>query len=435
MWGTPGTLVAARQMLELTGDERWRDAWQAGADALWSRRDDEGYWTQRLYGEEYRGLGTAHGLVGNVQALRPLLDAERRGQLERETNALLARSAFVEDGLANWAYIERPQLASAAGEIRLQWCAGAPGIVVAAADYLDEELLLAGAELVWRAGPPTQEKGAGICHGTAGNGYALLAAFERTGDEEWLEPGAALRRPCARPGRAGRGALLALDRRRRRRGLRRRLPRGPDALPRSRLNPGLARERERLAVRRRAGRCRRRACGRPRRAATRSRRSARPPSGSRTDLGRHPAEHDLAAAGPADRVGAGAVDRGPDDLGRDLAARSTARRGGRSPRPEPGLMQRPSSGRTPQEKHSEKFSPAKRTWPGRGLLGLGERHRPGHARRRGAPGRASATSASPSSRSTRPSSSATVSGRSSGGGRRSVTSAGPSTNAASRPAV
>ena len=54
------------------------------------------------------------------------------------------------------------------------------------ADYLDEELLLAGAELVWRAGPPTKEKGPGICHGTAGNGYALLAAFARTGDEEWL---------------------------------------------------------------------------------------------------------------------------------------------------------------------------------------------------------------------------------------------------------
>ena len=186
MWGTPGTLVAAHMMLEATGDERWRDAWQAGAEALWSRRDAEGYWTQRLYGEEHKSLTPPHGLVGNVQALRPLLDNERREALERETNALLARAAFLEDGLANWAHIERPELPSAAGEIRLQWCAGAPGIVIAAADYLDEELLLAGAELVWRAGPPTLEKGPGICHGTAGNGYAQLAAFARTGDEEWL---------------------------------------------------------------------------------------------------------------------------------------------------------------------------------------------------------------------------------------------------------
>ena len=187
MWGTPGTLVAAQAMLESTGDERWREAWQAGAEALWSRRDAEGYWTQRLYGEEYKGLSTAHGLVGNAQALRPLLDAERRGQLDRDTAALLARSAFLEDGLANWAHVERPELPSAEGEIRLQWCAGAPGIVIAAADYLDEELLLGGAELIWRAGPPTMEKGPGICHGTAGNGYALLKAFERTGDERWLD--------------------------------------------------------------------------------------------------------------------------------------------------------------------------------------------------------------------------------------------------------
>ncbi len=59
--------------------------------------------------------------------------------------------------------------------------------MIAAPYYLDEDLLLAGAELVWRAGPHGLEKGAGICHGTAGNGYAFLKAFERTGDELWLE--------------------------------------------------------------------------------------------------------------------------------------------------------------------------------------------------------------------------------------------------------
>jgi lantibiotic modifying enzyme len=187
MWGTPGTLVAAQAMLEATGDERWRDAWHASAEALWSRRDADGFWTQRLYGEERRGLTPPHGVTGNVQALRPLLDPERRERLERETNELLARASFREDGLANWAPSHRPELPGPDGQIRLQWCAGAPGIVIAAADYLDEELLLAGAELVWRAGPHGPDKGAGICHGTAGNGYALLAAFARTGDERWLE--------------------------------------------------------------------------------------------------------------------------------------------------------------------------------------------------------------------------------------------------------
>ncbi|MEO8739330.1 MAG: lanthionine synthetase LanC family protein [Casimicrobiaceae bacterium] len=30
-------------------------------------------------------------------------------------------------------------------------------------------------------------KGAGLCHGTAGNGYALLKFYRRTGDAIWLE--------------------------------------------------------------------------------------------------------------------------------------------------------------------------------------------------------------------------------------------------------
>ena len=52
MWGTPGTLIAARAMLEWTGDERWREAWQESADALWSRRGKDGFWVQRLHGHE-----------------------------------------------------------------------------------------------------------------------------------------------------------------------------------------------------------------------------------------------------------------------------------------------------------------------------------------------------------------------------------------------
>jgi lantibiotic modifying enzyme len=187
MWGAPGTLLAARAMLEWTGDARWREAWNESAEALWSRRRDDGLWTQRLYGQELLGLTPPHGLVGNVQALRPLLDSRRRKQLERETAAVLERTAVVENGLANWPPRDRPTLPGPDGQIRVQWCAGAPGIVVAAHDYLDEELVLAGAELVWRAGPPALDKGPSICHGTAGNGYAFLKAFERTGDERWLD--------------------------------------------------------------------------------------------------------------------------------------------------------------------------------------------------------------------------------------------------------
>jgi hypothetical protein len=168
MCGTPGTLVAAAAM-------GWDDLARESGDALASRRDADGMWTQRIWGTSFRGVGTVHGLAGNVRALLRI-DDPRNEQLRADSAAALARVATLEDGLANWS-----------GEGKLQWCAGAPGVVSAARDYLDEELLLAAAELVWRAGLPGAEKGHGICHGTSGNGFALLAAFERTQDELWLD--------------------------------------------------------------------------------------------------------------------------------------------------------------------------------------------------------------------------------------------------------
>lgn len=186
-WGAPGTMLAARVMLERTGERRWQGAWQTSAEELWRRRDADGLWTQRLHGFEARSLGAPHGLTGNTIALCQGLAPDRCRALQRDTASVLERAAVIEGGLASWPLAEGSDLAARDGEIRLQWCGGAPGIVTSAADYLDEELLLAGAEVVWRAGPHGLGKGAGICHGTAGNGYALLKTFERTGDELWLE--------------------------------------------------------------------------------------------------------------------------------------------------------------------------------------------------------------------------------------------------------
>jgi len=187
MWGAPGTLIASHAMYTWTGDARWRDAWDETAKGLLARRDEDGLWTQRLYKQVYKSLTPPHGLVGNVCALLPRLEEETAAELKRDSAAVLARSVHREDGIANWPPRERPELPGPDGEIRVQWCAGSPGIVITAAEYLDEELLLAGAELPWRTGPPTLEKGPNICHGTAGNGYAFLKTFERTGDEEWLD--------------------------------------------------------------------------------------------------------------------------------------------------------------------------------------------------------------------------------------------------------
>jgi hypothetical protein len=166
MWGSPGTILAGRELgLDVTASIDW----------LHARRDTEGLWTQHLYGESRRWLGPAHGFAGCVLALGEVADVS-------ET---LERFAVAEDGLVNWPPLAGMRLeANRDGLIRTQWCHGAPGIVATLAHTLDEELAVAGGELTWRAGP--LRKGANLCHGTAGNGYAFLALLERTGDERWL---------------------------------------------------------------------------------------------------------------------------------------------------------------------------------------------------------------------------------------------------------
>jgi hypothetical protein len=166
MWGSPGTILAGRELgLDVTASIEW----------LRGQRDAEGLWTQQLYGHSRRHLGPAHGFAGCALALGD-------GDGVSDT---LERFAVKEDGLANWPPVAGTQLdANRDGQIRTQWCHGAPGIISTLAPWLDEDLAVAGGELVWRAGP--LRKGANLCHGTAGNGYAFLALLERTGDERWL---------------------------------------------------------------------------------------------------------------------------------------------------------------------------------------------------------------------------------------------------------
>ena len=67
---------------------------------------------------------------------------------------------------------------------------GAPGFVVCLADFPDaslDDLLIAGGDASWLAGP--LDKGSNLCHGTAGNGYAFLKLYQRTGQARWLECG------------------------------------------------------------------------------------------------------------------------------------------------------------------------------------------------------------------------------------------------------
>jgi hypothetical protein len=189
MWGSPGTMLAAATLARETGESRWNALWRESAavlDAAWEA--ESGVWTQELYGSTRQYVGPAHGFAGCVLALAAGEGVDRLDERAAET---VRRYAVEEDGLANWPAVAGLAIdANGDGRIRVQWCHGAPGMVtslagVARGDDEHDRLLRAGGELAWRAGPLA--KGANLCHGTAGNGYAFLALLERTGDELWLE--------------------------------------------------------------------------------------------------------------------------------------------------------------------------------------------------------------------------------------------------------
>ena len=65
MWGSPGTILAGRELgLDVSASVEW----------LHGRRDTEGLWTQQLSGHSRRFLGPAHGFAGCVLALGDVTD-------------------------------------------------------------------------------------------------------------------------------------------------------------------------------------------------------------------------------------------------------------------------------------------------------------------------------------------------------------------------
>jgi lantibiotic modifying enzyme len=192
LWGAPGTMHAALAMHEWTGEGRWSDLFISSARAL-KEALIEGpeacqSWDQELYGRRSTYLGAGHGFAGNsgaiLRGLALFASSERAEWIECIVKTTLA-TARREGSLVNW-----PALLESARDERflVQWCHGAPGFVTSLATLRDkrlDELLIGAGELVWKAGPLC--KGAGFCHGTAGNGYAFLKLFARTGDQLWLD--------------------------------------------------------------------------------------------------------------------------------------------------------------------------------------------------------------------------------------------------------
>ena len=196
LFGSPGSLIASLHMAEATGQARWRDQLERGLRILFDAMViDESLgvwmWVQDMYGKQTRYLGAGHGFAGNVfPALRgaAMLPPELvEAYTQRALHTMTATA--IRDGAAiNWEPLHDPS-GSLPSKRLVQDCHGAPGIVcrLSAAPRSAEwdALFLGAGEAIWLAGP--LEKGSGLCHGTAGNGYALLALWRRTGDAVWLD--------------------------------------------------------------------------------------------------------------------------------------------------------------------------------------------------------------------------------------------------------
>lgn len=202
LWGNPGTVLAAIHMAELTGEARWTALVRAAADALMAEMEidaDTGnwLWVQNLYGRPpVRYLGAGHGFAGNVYPFlraAALLPADQVARVAERALQTLQATALHAGGGANWFPGINPQRPADWLPV-VQDCHGAPGIVcrlaLAPRTPSWDALLLQAGELTWQAGPLS--KGASLCHGTAGSGFAMLKLWQRSGDAVWLDRARAL---------------------------------------------------------------------------------------------------------------------------------------------------------------------------------------------------------------------------------------------------
>ena len=193
MWGSPGTVFPALLLRERDADPRFDTLIRSVQNELWETWEPENpggglLWLQDMYGKRRRYIGAGHGAMTNLSVFAraiDLVDAARRGTFASRLRAMLERYAISEGDAVNWYSLGQPF-----EQTRMQWCHGAAGVITSLAtlDQADdavEDLLRRGGNGVWQAGP--LRKGPTLCHGTAGNGFALLQIGRRTGDDEWLE--------------------------------------------------------------------------------------------------------------------------------------------------------------------------------------------------------------------------------------------------------
>ena len=199
MWGRPGVLTATHLVADQTvrdeiahlntqNIEKLFEAWSVSTHGVRVLKEE-------LYGGSKVFNGAVHGMAGQIFPLlqrRSTLPGDMAERATSDARRWLFESASRGEHGTNWAPEFVPHgtdTAPFASSMMLQICHGAPGVIVCCrhleSDPEVDELLAEGAELTWHAGPLS--KGAGLCHGAAGNGYAFLDLFERTGETLWLE--------------------------------------------------------------------------------------------------------------------------------------------------------------------------------------------------------------------------------------------------------
>lgn len=196
LWAAPGTMVAASFMYQWTNEPRWADLYRQSAKFLINKlkvaiETGEKIWTMDMYGCERKFVGAGHGYFGNMFAMLhalDLLEEDEKSFLLDNISAMTKELATTEAGKTNWLPVIDSQKDV---EFRVQWCHGSPGVINALHGFPKnydlelEQLLIQAGELTWEAGP--LQKGIALCHGTDGNGLALLQLYRRTGEQKWLE--------------------------------------------------------------------------------------------------------------------------------------------------------------------------------------------------------------------------------------------------------
>jgi hypothetical protein len=197
MWAAPGMMLIALFLHKDTQEERWVNLYRQCASYLLDVYDydesiDSRIWTQHMYGFSTKNLGLVHGVAGNAMSFLKgihFLNEEQQLEVVTDIEFTFTNTAIVEDQLANWpAFIGKGR--PGREPMMVQICHGAPGMVIGLADLWhlgsknSQELLVKAGNLIWTAGPLV--KPWGLCHGTAGNGYAFLKLYDLTKDEIWL---------------------------------------------------------------------------------------------------------------------------------------------------------------------------------------------------------------------------------------------------------